>query len=148
MEKKIKRKTVMMAVGHAHRIWNEYISRTARDMGVPDAYTKIILFLSGHPGANQRQIADFSDVTAAAVNQTVKEMCAAGYLRKETDARDKRHSRLYLTEKGEEKSAALHAAFDRADRVLTEAISRERENELIAYLDRLGDCIREELLSC
>ena len=138
-----RRKTLMMAVGRLHRIWEEYIRSVAREIGIPEAYTRIVMFIDRHPGANQKQIAEITGVTAAAVNQTVKELCAEGYVRKETDERDKRHSRLFVTDKGEAVASAVLKAFDRADRVLTEALSEQYEAAMIESLDRAGERLRE-----
>ena len=139
-----KRKTLMMAVGRLHRIWEEYIRAVAREIGIPEAYTRTVMFIERHPGASQKQIAEITGVTAAAVNQTVKELCADGYVRKETDERDKRHSRLYVTEKGEAVAAAVLNAFERADGVLTTLLSEPGETALIETLDRAGETLRKE----
>ena len=142
------KKTVMMAVGRTHRAWEQSNRDLALRLGIPESYTKIVLFLSRKPGTNQKEIAAFSNVTTAAVNQTVKEMQAAGYLRKETDAGDKRFSNLYLTEKGAAIAERFRAEFEKRDAVITDRISAEKEAELISLLDRIYTCIREELPEC
>ena len=137
--------TVMMAVGRTRHAWDRYNRAVALRMGVPDSYTKIILFLARRPGENQKEVADFIGVTTAAVNQTVKEMVRAGYLEKQTDTNDRRYSRLFLTARGEETAQGLRAALRQADEVITAAISPEKETEMVALLDRIFRCIQEEL---
>lgn len=144
----MRKKTVMMAVGRTHRAWEQSNRALALRMGIPESYTKIILFLSRRPGANQKDIAAHANVTTAAVNQTVKEMLAAGYLLKETDESDKRYSRLTLTAAGAAVAEKFRDAFERRDAAITAAITAEKEAELIALLDRIYDCIREELPEC
>ena len=69
-----KKRTAMMAVGMTHFVWEKCNRTAAARLGVPESYLKLILFLSRHPGAGQKEIAEFSHVSTAAVNQTVKEM--------------------------------------------------------------------------
>ena len=86
-------------------------------------------------------------VTTSAINQTVKSMLAEGYLRKETDGSDKRHSKLFLTEKGEEAAMKLRERLHTSDDIITALITSEKEAEFIELLDQITDCIRRDL-SC
>lgn len=119
--------------------------KCALEVGIPDSYRMIIMFLSRHPGANQKELAEFSNKTTAAVNQTVKEMQANGYLQMETDESDRRFTRLYLTEKGMEKSGLLRKRLHKSDEVITELIGREKEDEIVALLNEVYTVIKEGL---
>lgn len=143
-----RRRTLMMALSRTKRAWNAHVKEVAHAIGIPESYRMIISFLHRNPGASQRTIAEFADVTTSAVNQTVKSMLEEGYLRKETDECDKRHSKLYLTEKGEETAKLLKERLSASDAVITELVTPEKEEELIALLDSITDCIRRELTSC
>ncbi len=143
-----RKRTLMMAIARTRRAWNNHVKEIALAVGIPDSYRTIILFLAREPGANQRNIAEFADVTTSAVNQTVKSMMAEGYLRKETDGCDKRHSKLFLTEKGEETAHRLRERLHASDEVITALITPEKEAELIELLDKITDCIRRDLSSC
>lgn len=140
--------TVMMAVSRLQRTWDRYIKSVARSLGIADPCVRIILFLSHHPGADQKRIAAFDDVTTAAVNRTVREMERDGYLRKEIDAADRRYTRLWLTEKGETVADRLLQKLREADALVTREITPETEDALVAVLDRITDRIREETPSC
>ena len=141
-----KKRTAMMAVGMTNFLWEKCNRMEAARLGVPESYIKIILFLTRRPGAGQREIAEFSHVSTAAVNQTVKEMLAAGFLRKEADETDKRRSHLYLSEKGAEVSERMRQSFETRDRRITAALTPEKERELISMLDTLRACLEEETL--
>ena len=104
--------------------------------------------MSWNPGANQKQIADFANITTAAVNQTVKELVREGYVQKETDENDRRHTRISLTKKGAETAECLKARLYHSDEVITAAISPEKEAEMIELLDKIHDCIRRDLTTC
>jgi len=143
-----RKRTLMMAMARTRHAWNNHVKEVAHSIGIPDSYRMVISYLSRNPGANQRNIAEFADVTTSAVNQTVKSMLEEGYLRKETDECDKRHSKLFLTAKGEEVGMKLRERLSASDDVITELVTPEKEAELIALMDKITDCIRRNLTSC
>lgn len=143
-----KRKTIMRAVAHAGRAWNNHVKQITLAEGIPDSYRPVIMFLSRNPGAGQRDIAEFESVTASAVNQTVKNMLEEGYIRKETDASDKRNFRLYLTKEGEAVATKLRRRLDFSDDAITALLGEQKEAEVIALLDMLAEYIREDLTQC
>ena len=142
-----RKRTIMMALSRTRRAWDNHVKEVALSVGIPDSYRTVIMYLSRHPGANQRNIAEFADITTSAVNQTVKSMITEGYLRKETDDNDKRYSKLFLTQKGESVSLTLRERLHTSDEVITALITPEKEAEMIALLDKITDCIRRDL-SC
>lgn len=146
MEKR--KRTVMMALNRTRRAWIDHTKAVAQEIGIPDSYRTVIMYLSREPGANQKNIAEFANITTAAVNQTVKEMIANGYLKKETDETDRRYTKLYLTEKGGEIALKLREKLRISDEVITAAITPEKEAEMMELLDKIHDCIRRDLKSC
>lgn len=146
MEKR--KRSVMMAIHRTRRAWLEHTKAVAQEMGIPESYRMIIMYLLREPGANQKNIAEFANITTAAVNQTVKEMLANGYLEKQTDEQDRRYTKLYLTEKGCEIAHKLREKIRVSDEIITAEISPEKEAEMIELLDKIHDCIRRDLTSC
>lgn len=142
------KRRVMMALSRTRRAWTDHTKAVAREMGIPDSYRPVISYLHRHPGANQKNIAEFSDVTTAAVNQTVKDMIADGYLEKKTDEADKRYTKLFLTQKGNETASKLRERLYHSDEIIAAAITPEKEAEMIELLDKIHDCIRRNLTSC
>ena len=134
----------MMAVGQTHFIWEKCNRAAAARLGVPESYLKPILFLSRRPGAGQKELAEFSHVSTAAVNQTVKEMLLAGLLQKEADVTDRRRSRLYLTDKGAAVASRLRQSFEDRDARISAALTPEKEQELISLLDLVRASLEEE----
>jgi DNA-binding MarR family transcriptional regulator len=146
MEKR--KRTVMMAIARTRRVWMDHTKALAQEIGIPDSYRMVIMYLVREPGANQKDIAEFANITTAAVNQTVKEMIANGYLEKQTDEKDRRYTKLYLTEKGGEIALKLKEKLHISDEVITAAITPEKEAEMIELLDKIQECIRRDLTSC
>lgn len=142
------KRTVMMALGRTHHAWSSHTKAVALEIGIPDSYRTVIMFLDRRVGANQRDIAAFSNKTTAAVNQTVKEMISEGYIEKEIDENDRRYTRLFLTEKGREAASKVREMLHNSDEVITSVITPEKEAEMIELLDKICECIRRDLTSC
>lgn len=143
-----KRWTLMHGMARARGAWHDHVRQIAQEEGIPDSYRPVIMFLHRNPGASQKSIADFLNVTTSAVNQVVKSMVEEGYLRKEADPADRRSYKLYLTEKSEEVSARLRRRLEESDDAITAFIGAEKEEELLQLLHELTDFIRKELTSC
>lgn len=141
-------KTLMMTVKDTYKKWREYMKSLSAETSIPDSYRMALTFLLRHPGANQRDLAEFRNITTASVSQIVKDMEASGYLRKETDAKDQRYFNLYLTEKGVACAERLHQRIDEADQKITELFTPEKEKEMIGLLQELSDIIEKELPKC
>lgn len=140
-----KRRTIMRAIGHTRRSWDNHIKRITLAEGIPDSFRQVIMFLHHNPGSSQRSVAEFAGVTTSAVNQTVKAMVEEGYLRKEADPCDKRNTKLFLTEKGECISDKLLKQLDDADNAITSFLGAQKEAELMELLDALAEFVRKEL---
>ena len=146
MEKR--KRTVMKAIARTRRAWVEHNRAIALKIGIPDSYRTVIMYLSREPGANQKDIAEFAYITTAAVNQIVKEMVQEGYVEKRTDETDRRYTKLFLTEKGQETASKLREMLHHADEVITSVITPDKEAEMIELLDKIHECIRRDLSSC
>ena len=140
-----RKKTLMMVLSRTHKEWASHMKKCALEVGIPDSYRSIIMYLSRHPGANQKMLAEFTNTTTASINQNVRKMIENGYLRKETDESDQRFTKLFLTEKGLEKSHMLRKRLAESDRIITEKIGAEKEEEIISLLSYLCEVIGEEL---
>ena len=134
-----------MAVKHAERAWGGYMRKAALETGIPDSYRNIIMFLARHPHSSQKELAEFSRTTYAAVSQTVKEMQLTGYLTKETDPDDRRYTKLALTEKGEESARLVLEKLHHADGILTRTLGEEKEKELIEAMQKIAEIIENQL---
>ncbi len=141
-------KPLMMTVKDTYKKWREYMKSLAAEAGIPESYRMALTFLLRHPGASQKELAEFRNITTASVSQIVKDMEATGYLRKETDAKDQRYVNLYLTEKGAACAEELHQRLVKADEKITELFTPEKEKEMIDLLHELSDIIEKELPQC
>ena len=135
----------MKALARTFRAWNLHTQKCAREIGIPDSYRLILMFLNRNPGANQIMIAAFADRSTACVNQNVKKMIADGYIRKETDTSDQRYTKLYLTEVGSAKAAELSHRLADSDEKITRLLGKEKESEIIMELQNICKLLEEGL---
>ena len=140
-----RKRTLMMVLARTRRAWVNHMKEIALSIGIPESYRPVISYLNREPGANQRNVAEICDVTTSAINQTIKSMMEEGYVRKETDGNDRRHTKLFLTDKGKEIALKLREKLQQSDQVITDLITPEKAAEMIALLEQIQDCIREEL---
>ncbi|MCD8049963.1 MAG: MarR family winged helix-turn-helix transcriptional regulator [Clostridia bacterium] len=141
-------KPLMMTVKDTYKKWREYMKSLALEAGIPESYRMALTFLLRYPGASQKDLAEFRNITTASVSQIVKDMEATGYLRKEINEKDQRYVNLYLTEKGEACAEELHQRLVKADEKITELFTPEKEKEMISLLHELSDIIEKELPKC
>ena len=137
-------KPLMYTIKQLDKDWLKYLRKNSGELGLSDTYRRIIMFLNRNPGANQKMIAEFCNMTSAAVSQTIKEMQLAGYIYKETDEKDQRYYKLYLTDKSKEKVELIHETIQNADSFITKAVSPEKEAEIVKILTELTEAIRKE----
>ena len=126
-----KKKTVMKAVMRTRRAWDNHMKEIASLVGISDSYRHVIMLLSRKPGASQRVIAEFAQVTTSAVNQTVKSMILEGYVCKKTDDCDKRQSKLFLTEKGKETAEYINERSRLAVKAVSLGVMNEEQRAVV-----------------
>lgn len=136
---------LMLVIKHTYREWTNYMRKLALEAGIPDSYRMIVMYLLRNPGASQKDLAEYCQMTPAAVSQTIREMQLTGYINKEVSKEDKRLVQLYLTEKGKSSADRIRTKIHEADQIITSAITKEKEEELIEALNLLSGTIRREL---
>ena len=136
---------LMMLLGRTHKEWQSYLKKAAVETGIPEPYRPIIMFLKRNPGASQSDLAKFCDKTAPSISSTIRNMISDGYITKNADNADQRFVKLYLTDKGESSVEKVLERIHKADRIITEAITRQKEEEMIKLLKLLMETIKREL---
>lgn len=141
----MKQRPLMRMIHLAHQEWAHYMRKIALEVGVPDSYRMILMFLSRHPGASQKDLAEYTEKTYAAISQTIKEMSRTGYLTKSVDSRDQRFAKLFLTEKGMDCADRMNGKIREADKIITSVVTPEKEKEMVELMALICDTIQKEL---
>lgn len=140
-----KKWTLMHGMARARCAWEEHMKQISSSAGIPDSYRPIIMFLHHNPGASQRSVADFLNVTTSAINQVVKNMLLEELVYKEADPADGRSYKLYLSPKGEDIALRLRELTAKSEEAITAFVGAEREQELTIFIHQLTDFIKKEL---
>jgi MarR family transcriptional regulator for hemolysin len=100
--------------------------QTVETTGLSRAKFGVIAITARHPGASQRTIAEYLEVTEVTAGRLIERLCADGYLERRPDPVDRRARRIHLTEKtgpllervaiiAEEHESRVFAGFDEAE---------------------------------
>lgn len=138
-------KPLMLTIKRLEKEWVRYLRKISVQIGMPDTYRQIIMYLSRNEGASQKNIAEFCQMTNAAISQTIKEMILSGYVIKETDMNDQRYYKLYLTDKARENVEIIREKIHEADELITKIVSPQKEVEIVDLLTNLTEIIKKEI---
>ena len=72
-----------------------------------------LLKVQEHPGVVQRALNEIIDLNPSSVTRAVNHLIAAGDLLKQTDSKDRRATRLFLTKQGEQKAIGIRGVVNR-----------------------------------
>ncbi|MBE6689433.1 MAG: MarR family transcriptional regulator [Ruminococcaceae bacterium] len=141
----MEKKPLMLTLKHTDRAWGGYMRKIAMEAGIPDSYRTVIMFLARHGEASQKELAQFSHTTYAAISRTVKEMELTGYINKETDDNDRRYAKLSLTHKGIECDNRIREKIQHAEKVISDALDDSEKEMFNRTLQKINDIIAKQL---
>jgi len=124
-----------IAVIRADKAVVRAVAQALAPLGMKIHHLDILTNLYRHPGLSQLELANRLLVTRSNMTMVLPQMAKAGWLRREADARDKRVTRLYLTDKGE---AALYPALEAYQGIIDRVLSLSSEAEC----DQMGEVMR------
>lgn len=90
-----------------------------------------------HEGLYQDELSELEHVDKITTSKMVKKLVEAGYVRKENDPKDRRFSRVYLTEKGHEVCPLVRRVLDETAEILVSGLTQEEEQQLRVLLPRM-----------
>lgn len=129
-----------MKTGHLHR---DVLEKEVRRTGVYRSQHQILMFLSNHPEASQKEIAEFLGVSTATIAVTLKKLEKAGYILRASDPKDNRCNRIQLSGKGEEIVTQSHEIFWRVEEAMFLGFSEEEKKKLINFFERICENLEE-----
>lgn len=123
-----------MKTGRLHR---DVLEKEVRRTGVYRSQHQILMFLSNHPEASQKEIAEFLGVSTATIAVTLKKLEKSGYILRTSDPKDNRCNRIQLSGKGEEIVTQSHEIFWRVEEAMFLGFSEEEKKKLINFFERI-----------
>ena len=103
----------------------------------------ILDLLSQNDGLRQQRIAELLDIRPQSASEAIANMEQAGLVRRETDEKDRRSTRIYITSEGQQRQAELLAhRMENARRVLA-PLTDEEKKTLLMLLEKITDALQE-----
>ena len=97
------------------------------------------------PAVKVSRLAALMGVSPPSVSRTLRNMREKGFVCLRTDAADRRHTLVFLTEKGEAELKNCKKHMDRFALRVFERMGPEQVEQLLILLDRMIDIMEEEL---
>ena len=123
------------------------MDRELNATGVPRSQHQILMFVSEHPNASQKELAKLYGVSTATIAVSLKKLEKGGYIQRIVDENDNRFNRICITEKGKKVVAdSVTLLRHREDRMF-EGFSETELTMMGEMLERIKENLEQEFLS-
>ena len=113
--------------------------------GVAHAQARILQLLGERDGRSLSEIVEELDVRPSSASELVSKLEQHGYVKRETNAEDKRVTNIFITEEGKEHFAAFAAERAKRDADFFDGLSAEEQQQLSELLGKLSASLKEKL---
>lgn len=131
-----------LAVARVHSLWGQRLVAALSVHGIKLAQFDIMANLLYQPGMTQQRLAEKIFVGRSNLSMALPDLENLGWVRRDTDASDRRVRLLFLTDEGERIARlGLQAECDLLDEMM-EALTEDECNQLGDYMRRLAEKLR------
>lgn len=102
-----------------------------------------LLCVLGKEGRTQSEVACEQNISPAAIGVSVRRLEKSGFLRVETDDRDLRVRRLYVTDEGKEALEQARLAYEQVAEAKLSGFSQQEMEQYISFLNRIYDNLKQ-----
>ena len=121
--------------GGIYRCTLSYTNEVLKPYGLCGGSGSFLLALALKDGINQNQLSKELNVDKAMSAREVKKLIQMGYVKKETDHKDTRAYKLYLTEEGKSMIPAIKKEMTLWNDAITKGLDEKEKEELMRMLD-------------
>lgn len=121
----------------ADSAFKRLIEWRVKDTGVYRSQHRLLMHLSRQPNCSQAALAEFLEVSPAAIAVSIKKLEKGGYIRRETDESDNRVHQVTITPKGEQVILKSITMFQEVEAQMFENFSDEEMAQLDDFLERI-----------
>jgi DNA-binding MarR family transcriptional regulator len=108
-----------------------------QELGIHPGQLPVIATLNKKEGLSMRELADELHIKPPTVTVTIQRLEKNGVVCKQTDAKDQRISRLYLTEKGKNLDKKIQAMAQTSEQILTAGFTEAEQEQMKQYFRRM-----------
>ena len=113
--------------------------------GVAHAQARLLKFVQEHDGCSLTAIVEELDIRPSSASELVSKLELQSYVRRETNAEDKRVTNIFITDAGKEHYATYAAARAKRDEEFFDGLSLEDQKELSTLLEKLSASLKTKL---
>ena len=133
-----------MFVNDISRLFMHRVRRECERSGISHGHHKLLMELFFNEGSTQLQLVQSTHLTAPTVSVALGKMESEGLVRRESDIKDMRQVKVYLTDKGREKVDQVRSIFRGADADMVKGIPQEELDAMTAAMRKILKNLLEE----
>jgi DNA-binding MarR family transcriptional regulator len=130
-----------LLLSRAARTATRYFQERAAEVDLSVVQGQALMELDAEPGMTIGALAAVLSKDQASTSILVDKLMSLGLVRRETDPNDRRRARLYLAGQAEPLVRHLEVARDDINRLVLDALGRERSEALMSLLDDFLDVV-------
>lgn len=128
----------------SHTLLNRQITAGASRLGYSPGQPKVLEYLAGHEGSDQKTIAAYCEIEQATVGSILLRMEAAGLIERRQAPGNRRSLFVYLTDKGRKAAGEMGAIFTRVDRQAEAGLTPDEAAQLKALLEKVCQAMEKK----
>lgn len=124
-----------------HKVHKELI-RTLRHMVEPYEFTRgelpvLVRLVKEGDGISQKEMRDDLPISKSTMSKTIDNLARKEYIKKERNAEDRRVTRIYLSEKGEQVGRIIREIDTKAEQIMLRDFGEREKEELRGHLKKM-----------
>lgn len=139
--------TEMMLMHEVTKLFHEYVREEQADDRRTQTFRYLLHHLSVEDGRSQLELSHLLHISPPSVSVALQKMEADGYILRESDPRDLRSVRVYLTEKGRDADRKVGERMRALDEAVLSCLNEEQRSALKEALRKLRVHLTELLWS-
>ncbi|MDD2553906.1 MAG: MarR family transcriptional regulator [Desulfotomaculaceae bacterium] len=114
-----------------------HISKELRPYNIGSGQYSLLMVLSHKNGSMQEMLASELQMDKANVTRAITKLEGQGYVRRESDAADKRVYRIYLTDKGREVIPLVQKVLSECNELISSGLDEDERAIVICLLEKM-----------
>lgn len=136
-----------MYITTIERDYNYCINKKLRQYKLGKHDIRVLKVINANKGLSQNDIGNILKEDKITINKSVTKLVSLGYVEKIKDCKDKRITRLYITEKGKVNRKEILDIFDKVNDISLTEFSEENKAKVLELLQKISKNIHHEVIN-
>lgn len=124
------------------KLFGLYVARATERSGIAYGYRKLLMCLAHGEEMPQLQLVEKTNLTPAAVSNSMAKLEAAGVVARRFDPNDKRKYYVQLTKLGKKRWESIQKRCDELGRLMMAGVDQSEQEQLVLVLGRMLDNLK------